>query len=63
MQSVLKEAKRFAKTLSPEKRAAIEKLCSEIDELTKELEALQAKGEVCSFYSKIPFTRFLFLGR
>lgn len=49
VESVLKEAKRIAKTLSAEKRAAIEKLCAEIDVLSKELAELQARGEVCVY--------------
>ena len=46
MQSVLKEARRIAKTLPAEKRKFIEGLCDEIDQLAKELAELQARGEV-----------------
>ena len=48
MEAVLKEARAIAKTMSPEKRAYIEQLCSEIEAMAKELAALQAKGEVRS---------------
>ena len=47
VQSVLKDARRIARSLAPDKRAAIEQLCNEIDELAKELAELQARGEVC----------------
>jgi len=44
--AVLKDAKRLAKNMSPEKKAAIEKICAEIEELSKELASLQASGQV-----------------
>lgn len=47
LQSVLKEARRTAKGLPSAKKAAIEKMCVEIDELAKELAELQAAGQVC----------------
>ena len=43
---MLKEARRLARGLPPEKREAIEKICTEIEALMKELAELQAKGEV-----------------
>ena len=46
VEEVLKEARRLAKGLPPEKREAIEKICTEIEALMKELAELQAKGEV-----------------
>ena len=46
VEEVLKEARKLAKGLPPEKREAIEKLCSEIESLMKELAELQAKGQV-----------------
>ena len=46
VEEVLKEARRLAKGLPPEKREAIENLCSEIESLMKELAELQAKGQV-----------------
>ncbi len=46
VQSVLKEARRMAKSLPKEKKEAIEKLCAEIDAMVKELAELQAKGQV-----------------
>lgn len=47
VESVLKEARRMAKTLPQDKRAVIEELCTEIDAMVKELAELQAKGLVC----------------
>ena len=47
VEAVLREARAIAKTMSPEKRAYIEQLCSEIEAMAMELAALQAKGEVC----------------
>ena len=47
VEEVLKEARRLARGLPPEKREAIEKICSEIEALMKELADLQARGEVC----------------
>ncbi len=46
MKAVLKDARRLAKGLSSEKKAFIDELCSEIESLAKELEELQARGEV-----------------
>ena len=46
VEEVLKEARRLARGLPPEKREAIEKICTEIEALMKELAELQAKGEV-----------------
>ena len=46
MKEVLKDARRLARGLAPEKRAFIEKLCDEIEALSKELADLQAKGLV-----------------
>ena len=46
VEAVLKDARRIAKTLSPEKRTAVEKICSEIEALARELAELQAKGQV-----------------
>ena len=43
---MLKEARRLARGLPPEKREAIEKICTEIEALMKELAELQARGEV-----------------
>jgi len=43
---VLKDARRIAKTLSPEKRAVVEQICSEIEAMMRELADLQAKGQV-----------------
>ena len=44
--AVLKDARRLAKNMPPAKKAAIEKICAEIDELAKELATLQASGQV-----------------
>ena len=46
VKSVLKEARKVARTLSPEKRAAIEAMCDEIEALMQELADLQARGLV-----------------
>ena len=46
VKSVLKEARKIARTLSPEKRAAIEEMCNEIEALMQELADLQARGLV-----------------
>ena len=46
VEEVLKEARRLAKGLPPEKREAIEKICTEIESLMKELAELQANGQV-----------------
>lgn len=46
VEEVLKEARRLAKGLPPEKREAIETICSEIESLMKELAELQAQGKV-----------------
>ena len=46
VEAVLKEARKLARSLPPDKRAAIEQLCNEIDALVKELAELQARGEV-----------------
>ena len=46
VEEVLKEARRLARGLPPEKREAIEKICTEIEALMKELAELQARGEV-----------------
>ena len=43
---MLKDARRLAKNMPPAKKAAIEKICAEIDELAKELATLQASGQV-----------------
>ena len=43
---MLKEARKLARTLPPEKRAAIEEMCNEIEALMKELADLQARGLV-----------------
>lgn len=43
---MLSDARKFAKTLPAEKKAAIEKICSEIESLMQELAELQARGEV-----------------
>ena len=51
-ESVLKEAKRIAKTLPPERRKALEDISTEINAMAKELAELEttvgedAKGEV-----------------
>jgi vinculin len=44
VKSVLKEARKIARTLPPEKRAAIEEMCNEIEALMQELADLQARG-------------------
>ena len=46
VEEVLKEARRLARGLPPEKREAIEKMCTEIEALMTELAELQAKGQV-----------------
>ena len=46
VEAVLKDARRIAKSLPVAKRAEIEKICSEIEALAKELADLQAKGLV-----------------
>ena len=46
VKSVLKEARKIARTLPSEKRAAVEAMCNEIEALMKELAELQARGEV-----------------
>lgn len=46
VKSVLKEARKIARTLPPEKRAAIEQMCDEIEALMQELADLQARGLV-----------------
>ena len=46
VKSVLKEARKIARTLPPEKRAAIEEMCNEIEALMQELADLQARGLV-----------------
>ena len=46
VEEVLKEARRLARGLPPEKREAIEQMCTEIEALMKELAELQAKGQV-----------------
>ena len=46
VKSVLKEARKLARTLPLEKRAAIEEMCNEIEALMQELAELQARGEV-----------------
>ena len=46
VEAVLREARRMARGLPAEKRAAIEAICSEIDQLARELAELQARGEV-----------------
>ena len=46
VEAVLREARRMARGLPAEKRVAIEAICSEIDQLAKELAELQARGEV-----------------
>lgn len=46
VKSVLKEARKIARTLPPEKRAAIEQMCNEIEALMQELADLQARGLV-----------------
>ena len=48
---VLRDARKVAKTLPNEKRVVIEKICSEIEALMQELEALQARGEVRLIYA------------
>lgn len=45
-QSVLVEASKVAQKFPAENRAIVEKMCTEINELIKELEALQGKEEV-----------------
>ena len=42
----MKEARKIARTLPSEKRAAVEAMCVEIEALMKELAELQARGEV-----------------
>ncbi len=46
VEAVLKDARRMARNMPQAKKAAIEKMCAEIDELAKELAALQASGKV-----------------
>ena len=46
VEAVLRDARRLARHMPSAKKAAIEKLCAEIDELAKELAMLQANGEV-----------------
>ena len=46
VQEVLKEARKLARGLAPDKKAAIEQICDEIDSLMRELAELQARGEV-----------------
>ena len=46
VKSVLKEARKLARTMPPEKRAAIEAMCNEIEALMQELADLQARGLV-----------------
>ena len=46
VKSVLKEARKLARSLPPEKRAAIEQMCDEIEALMQELADLQARGLV-----------------
>ena len=46
VEAVLRDARRIAKTLSPAKRAEVEKIISEIEALAKELAELQARGLV-----------------
>ena len=46
VKAVLKEARKLARTLPPEKRAAIEEMCNEIEALMQELADLQARGLV-----------------
>ena len=46
VKSVLKEARKIARTLPPGKRAAIEQMCDEIEALMQELADLQARGLV-----------------
>ena len=46
VEAVLKDARKLAKNLSPEKRAEVEKICDEISKLLEELRELQARGEV-----------------
>ncbi len=46
VEAVLSNARRIAKTLSPEKKAAVEAICSEIEMLMRELAELQANGQV-----------------
>ena len=48
VESMLKDARRMAKGFPPSKKAVIETMCAEIDELAKELAVLQAAGEVRS---------------
>lgn len=48
VEAVLKDARRIAKSLPAAKRATVEKICSEIEALTKELADLQARGLVSS---------------
>lgn len=45
VRSVISEARKIAGTVSPEKRAAIEQICDELDALALELEQLQADGK------------------
>ena len=49
VKSVLKEARKIARTLPPEKRAAIEEMCNEIEALMQELADLQARGLVSRY--------------
>ena len=44
--AVLSNARRIAKTFSPEKKAVVEAICSEIETLMRELAELQANGQV-----------------
>ena len=46
VKGVLKEARKIARTLPPERRAAIEEMCNEIEALMQELADLQARGLV-----------------
>ncbi len=51
VEAVLSNARRIAKTFSPEKKAAVEVICSEIEALMRELVDLQASGQVRDTYS------------
>ena len=46
VKNMLKDARRLAKSLPQAKKAAIEAMCKEIDDLAKELAELQAYGQV-----------------
>ena len=46
---MLKEARKIARTLPPEKKAAIEEMCNEIEALMQELADLQARGLVSHY--------------